>query len=148
LGLAHQPILGETWMHVASGTTYFNGNHTSTSDCDILSRASISTTSPNLFSAAKKHQFDRLQQACNIDVYGSDAYAYLMLASGYIDIVCESGLKPHDVMALLPIIEGAGGVITDWEGAPIVFDSSNNAIDVLAVANHTLHKQALDVLKG
>jgi myo-inositol-1(or 4)-monophosphatase len=75
--------------------------------------------------------------------YGGDCYAYCMLASGHVDLVIESGLKPYDIVALVPIIEGAGGIITDWQGG-----SAANGGAIIAAGDRRLHEQALKILNG
>ena len=72
-----------------------------------------------LSTPADQQAFDRIQKAVRLRRFGGDCYAYGLLASGFIDLVVESGLKPYDFLALVPIIEGAGGVITDWQGQPL-----------------------------
>jgi fructose-1,6-bisphosphatase/inositol monophosphatase family enzyme len=78
-------------------------------------------------------------------VYGGDGYAYGLLASGWVDIVLESGLKLHDYAALVPVIEGAGGAITDWDGAPLTARSDGR---VLAAGNADLHRTLLRLTRG
>ncbi|XVF67759.1 hypothetical protein PTKIN_Ptkin10aG0147900 [Pterospermum kingtungense] len=86
-----------------------------------------------------------------VPLYGCDCYAYALLASGYVDLVIESGLKPYDLLALIPVIEGAGGVITDWNGHQIDWkassDSCPTSFNVVAAGDKQIHKQALDVLQ-
>ncbi|EXC26652.1 Bifunctional phosphatase IMPL2 [Morus notabilis] len=84
-------------------------------------------------------------------LYGCDCYAYALLASGYVDLVVESGLKPYDFLALLPVIEGAGGVITDWKGHQLQWEASPNSrattFNVLAAGDKRIHQQALESLE-
>jgi fructose-1,6-bisphosphatase/inositol monophosphatase family enzyme len=76
--------------------------------------------------------------------FGGDCYAYALLASGHIDVVIEAGLQPYDFLALVPVIAGAGGVITDWRGQPLGLDSDGR---VVAAATPALHRELLDRLK-
>ncbi|CAN6686038.1 unnamed protein product [Malus baccata var. baccata] len=86
-----------------------------------------------------------------VPLYGCDCYAYALLASGFVDLVVESGLKPYDFLSLIPVIEGAGGVITDWKGHQLYWDASPNSkatsYNVVAAGDKQLHQQALDSLQ-
>uniref|UniRef100_A0A2N9J081 Histidinol-phosphatase n=1 Tax=Fagus sylvatica TaxID=28930 RepID=A0A2N9J081_FAGSY len=86
-----------------------------------------------------------------VPLYGCDCYAYALLASGFVDLVIESGLKPYDFLSLIPVIEGAGGVITDWKGNQLHWeaspDSSTPSFNVVAAADKQIHQQALDSLQ-
>ena len=75
--------------------------------------------------------------------YGGDCYAYCMLASGFVDVIVESGLKPHDIVALVPIIEGAGGVVTNWEGGPAAAGGR-----IVAAGDQRVHEATLKLLGG
>ena len=96
------------------------------------------TTSPQLMNAADRAAFGRVEAAVRLSRYGGDCYAYCMLAAGHVDLVIEAGLKPHDIVALIPIIEGAGGVITTWEG-----DSAAKGGRVVAAGDERVHAAAL-----
>ncbi|KAH0977298.1 hypothetical protein GBA52_027017 [Prunus armeniaca] len=85
------------------------------------------TTSPHLFSAEAEEAFIRVRNKVKVPLYGCDCYAYALLASGYVDLVVESGLKPYDFLSLIPVIEGAGGVITDWKGHQLYWEASPNS---------------------
>ena len=87
--------------------------------CAALSEAVLFTTSPRLMNGPDRSAFSRVEDAVRLSRYGGDCYAYCMLAAGHVDLVIETGLKPYDVLALVPIIAGAGGIITTWEnGSP------------------------------
>jgi myo-inositol-1(or 4)-monophosphatase len=110
--------------------------------CASLAEAVMSTTSPELFaSAADREAFDRLRRPARLVRYGGDCYAYCMLALGLIDLVVESGLKPYDIVALIPIIERAGGVVTSWDGG-----SAHRGGRVVAAGDRRLHAAALALL--
>ena len=96
------------------------------------------TTAPELFNDTERALFNSVSDACRLTRYGTDCYAYCMLASGHIDIVIEAGLQFYDIAALIPIVENAGGVITDWQGNPV-----RNGGRVLASANEVLHQEVL-----
>ena len=148
-GLLGQPWTGELFWGFSGDApeafTSRNGDvlELKTSRCDTLSAATMMTTSPRIFSPADLASYDRLEAAVQLPRYGFDCYAYAMLAAGHVDIVAECDLNIYDIAALIPIIEGAGGVVTSWTGGPAAQGGS-----VLASANQTLHEQALAVLAG
>lgn len=111
------------------------------SGCAELAQARLSTTDPFLFEGTDAAAFDRLRQAAKVTRFGLDALAYARLAAGAIDLVAETGLKPHDYHALVPVVRGAGGVIGNWRGG---MDLSGG--DVLAAATPTLFEQAVERL--
>lgn len=145
LGIIDCPLTNERW-HGSPGHGAFINKQTISVDRTLksLNDCILSTTSPYLFAGEKIAAFERLRQSVRHTTFGNDCYAYGLLASGYLDLVAESGLKTHDVMALIPVIEGAGGVITDWQGAPIRFGREET--DVLAATNKELHEAALTML--
>ncbi|KAK6240895.1 hypothetical protein SCA6_006284 [Theobroma cacao] len=109
------------------------------------------TTSPHLFSGDAEEAFARVKDKVKLPLYGCDCYAYALLASGYVDLVIESGLRPYDFLALVPVIEGAGGVITDWKGQQLDWKASSGSratsFNVVAAGDKQIHRQALDVLQ-
>jgi myo-inositol-1(or 4)-monophosphatase len=110
--------------------------------CTRLADAVISTTHPiTYFDDAERRQFHRLEQACRFSRYGGDCYAYALLAMGFIDLVVEARLKHWDVAALIPIVEGAGGVFTSWTGAPALRGGS-----VIAAGDARVHAAAVEML--
>ena len=106
-----------------------------------MAGASLFATAPDMFSAEERASFDRLSQNVRLTRFGIDSYAYCLLAAGFIDLVAEAGLGFYDIAALIPIIESAGGVVSDWTGAPVTGGGR-----VLAAANAVLHHAALNVL--
>jgi myo-inositol-1(or 4)-monophosphatase len=111
------------------------------SDCRGLAEARLSTTDPFLFAGAEAEGFERLRARARLTRYGLDAYGYARLADGTIDLVVESGLKPHDYNALAPVVRGAGGVIGNWRGGD---DISGG--DLVAAATRALFDEAVAVL--
>lgn len=151
LGVIDQPVLKERWVGVAGGETRRASIPVHSRRCEALKKAVISTTSPHYFTDAELQAFDRLRSCCQASHYGADGYAYAMLAGGGIDLVCEAGLKPYDYCALVPVIEGAGGRCTDWQGAPLICPPAVEVggmpqQQVLASATEALHRQALAAL--
>ncbi|CAH1444827.1 unnamed protein product [Lactuca virosa] len=151
LGVIDQPILRERWVGITGRTTRLNGEEISTRNCPKLSQAYLYTTSPHLFSGDAAVAFARVRDKVKVPLYGCDCYAYALLASGHVDLVVESGLKPYDFLSLIPVIEGAGGVITDWKGNELSWEASSTSqptsFNVVAAGNKQLHKQAVDCLE-
>jgi inositol-phosphate phosphatase / L-galactose 1-phosphate phosphatase / histidinol-phosphatase len=119
LGIIDQPILRERWVGMAGRATELNGRPAQTRRCRELKDALLATTSPALFADDELHAFEHLDAAVKSTVLGGDCYNYACLASGHLDVVVESGLKLHDFAALVPVVEGAGGVMCDWAGDPL-----------------------------
>ena len=121
LGIIDQPILKERWIGVSGKRTTFNGKEAATRHCAKLADATLATTGPHYFDDHDGGHFMSL--AARTDhrrmVMGGDCYNYAQLASGHLDIVCEAGLKIYDWAALVPVIEGAGGTMCDWNGDPL-----------------------------
>lgn len=143
LGIIDQPISGERWVGARGEETTRNGRPVNVRDCRVLPIALAATTSVGYFNPKEQKSFDTLKEKCGNVTYGGDAYAYAMLASGHIDIVIDAATKPYDFCALAPVIEGAGGVITDWRGKPLKLNSDGH---ILAAGNKELHEQALELL--
>lgn len=146
LGAMNQPYTGELFVG-GVGKAYLKGprgqRELQTRLMDRLAEATLMTTDPRLFSGEEGEAFRRVEQDVRLSRYGTDCYAYAMLAAGQVDLVIEAGLKPYDIVALIPIIEGAGGVITTWDGS-----SARNGGRILAAANKTLHRAAMERLAG
>jgi len=147
LGIIDQPILGERFLGYAGKASLITPDGTSalkTRACAHLKDALLSTTHPwDYFDESEGPAFVRLAQRVQMSRFGGDCYAYGLLAAGFIDIVVEAQLKPWDVAALIPIIEGAGGSITDWEGRPV-----ENGGKVLATGDKRVHVEALAILSS
>ncbi|MDF0487109.1 histidinol-phosphatase [Sphingomonas sp. H39-1-10] len=128
LGVLDQPILKERWVGTIGRPTLFNGQPATTRRCPDLAAALLGTTSPALFDDRQLHAFEHLDGAVMSTVLGGDCYNYGCVASGWLDIVVEAGLKLHDFAALVPIVEGAGGRMCDWQGDPLTADSIGEVI--------------------
>src|SRR6516165_2677090 len=109
--------------------------------CADLSRAVLLTTSPLLMNAADRECFERVERAVRLSRYGGDCYAYCMLAAGHVDIVVETELKPYDVLPLIPIIIGAGGIVTSWEGG-----APHAGGRIIAAGDKRVHAAAIEML--
>ena len=128
LGVIDQPVLRERWLGVSGEASRFNGAPIRTRDCASLDRATLFSTSPDMFLGEDAPRFARLKGAVKLARYGADCYAYAQLAGGFIDLVVERDLKPYDYCALVPVIEGAGGVIRDWDGRALDLGSDGRVI--------------------
>lgn len=128
LGVIDQPITRERWIGVAGRQTLFNGKPAATRACRDLRSAVLGTTSPALFADDQLHAFEHLDAAVMSTVLGGDCYNYACVASGWLDIVVEAGLKLHDFAALVPVVEGAGGRMCDWNGDPLTAASTGEVI--------------------
>ena len=130
LGVIDQPILGERWVGAAGEATTFNGTPVRTRACRKLSDATLATTGPHYFDDHDGGHFMAL--AARTDhkrmMMGGDCYNYGLVASGHLDIVCEAGLQIHDWAALVPVVEGAGGTMCDWNGDPLHAGSDGHVL--------------------
>ena len=146
VGVMHQPVLGETFAGDGATATYTRDGKRcplATRPCAQLDVALAGTTTPEMFATARQTEaFDRIQHRVRGMRYGTDCYLYGMLALGLADLVIETDLKPYDVQALIPIVEAAGGVITDWSGGNPAMGG-----DVLATGDARLHELALAELR-
>ncbi len=130
LGIIDQPISRERWLGATGRPTTLGGVAARTRACRQLSDATIATTGPHYFDDHDGAHFMGL--AAKTDhkrmVMGGDCYNYAMLASGHVDIVCEANLKLYDWAALVPIVEGAGGTMADWNGEPLHAGSDGHVL--------------------
>jgi inositol-phosphate phosphatase / L-galactose 1-phosphate phosphatase / histidinol-phosphatase len=143
LGVIDMPALGERWLGAEGTATTFNGREVRCRKCTTLHRAWLYATSPEMFHMRDLKAFQRLGERCRATVYGADCYAYGLVANGTVDLVCEASMQPYDYCALVPVIAGAGGMITDWHGAPLTLASDGR---VLAAGDPAVHAAAREVL--
>ena len=143
LGVIDQPISGERWLGVKGRVTTLNGAACATRRCGALGHAHIGTTGPQYFAADAFARFEAVRAASRDVIYGGDCYNYALLASGHLDLVIEAGLKLYDFAALVPVVEGAGGRMTDWAGRPLSAQSSGQ---VIAAGDAGLVDQVLERL--
>jgi inositol-phosphate phosphatase / L-galactose 1-phosphate phosphatase / histidinol-phosphatase len=130
LGLIDQCISGERWIGATGQGTTLNGKPASTRACKELAQAALATSGPQYFSDHDGEHFMALaaKTAHRRMLFGGDCYNYALLASGHIDLVVEAGLKLHDFAALVPVVEGAGGMMCDWNGEPLHSGSAGHVI--------------------
>ncbi|HTO63210.1 MAG TPA: histidinol-phosphatase [Bradyrhizobium sp.] len=145
-GMMHQPFIGERFSG-DNGSANYKGpsgeRRLTARRCASLDEASCYTTSPLLMNAADRAAFGRVEQAARLTRYGGDCYSYCMLAAGHLDLVIETGLKSYDIAALIPIIAGAGGIVTNWEGGP-----AKDGGRIVAAGDRRVHEAALKLLAG
>src|SRR5690606_12333071 len=108
-----------------------------------VSDAVLYTTSPLLMNEADRAIFRKVEDVAKLSRYGGDCYAYCMLAAGQIDLIIETEIKPHDIVALIPIVNGAGGIITTWENEP-----AQQGGRIVVAGDARVHKAALEMLKA
>lgn len=147
LGFIAQPVLDEVFLGSPSGSRLIKGEQEAplrVRACAKLSDAVIGTTDPFLFKGDEADAYGRLRDAVKLARYGCDAYAFAMVAAGQMDLALETGLKPWDIDAIIPVIENAGGFCCDWSGEPI----GRNGGRVIAAANRDLAMAACERLKG
>ncbi|MFQ5534813.1 MAG: histidinol-phosphatase [Sphingomonadales bacterium] len=141
VGMMDQPILGERFTGTPDGA-FRNGEPVSTRPCPDLSKAILFTTDPDMFEeSGELKAFREVERQVKLRRFGGDCYAYCLLARGLVDLVIEGDLKPYDIQALIPIVEGAGGIVTTWDGGP-----ADNGGLVVAAGDKRLHAQALEIL--
>jgi len=128
LGIIDQPITKERWAGLTGQETTLNGRPVRTRRCRQLADAIVASTGPQYFPGCTGEHFSMLARDCRDTVWGGDCYNYALLASGHVDLVIEAGLKLHDLAALVPVVEGAGGRMCDWNGDPLTHDSDGNVV--------------------
>ena len=145
-GMMHQPFTRERFTG-DSGSARYRGAAGSRDlhvrKCAALEDAILSTTSPLLMNEADRDTFKSVENKVKLSRYGGDCYAYCMLAAGLIDLVIETNLKPHDIVPLIPIVTGAGGLVTTWENEPAQAGGR-----VVVAGDARVHRAALEMLNG
>lgn len=145
-GMMHQPFTRERFTG-DSGAAHYRGpageRDLHVRRCEALSDAVLFTTSPLLMSAADRAKFVKVENKAKLSRYGGDCYAYCMLAAGQLDIVIDTEMKPYDIVALIPIILGAGGIVTTWENGPPQAGGR-----IIAAGDARTHAAALELLKS
>ena len=148
LGIIDQPITGERWIGAAGQPTRFTGPYPGrpgTRPCASIAEAELSLTSPEMLGPEDQPRWNNLAKSVRRVSFGGDCYCYGLLALGQIDIIAECDLKIWDWAALVPIVEGAGGRLTDWSGQKL---HPSNAAHALAVGNPALLPHAVALLRG
>lgn len=135
LGIIDQPVTGDRWVGAVGQPTTLNGEIVRTRPCPDIAMATQAATMP-----FPQPQFTETAASSRYMVWGGDAYEFGLLAAGFVDLMVEAGLQPYDWAALVAVIEGAGGVITDWEGQPLRLGTNGN---VVAAGDPVLHAHVL-----
>lgn len=147
IGVMYQPFTEELFYGDNREAFYRRGDRVRrlhTRHAPALGDAVLTTTSPRLFSdTGERGAFDRLEHAVKLSKYGGDCYIYAMLAMGYVDLATDAGLQAYDIQALMPIIRGAGGVVTTIDG-----EDPSLGGTVLASGSPELHAEALACMAG
>jgi myo-inositol-1(or 4)-monophosphatase len=145
-GMMHQPFTRESFTG-DSGAARYRGptgeRVLRTRRCAALSEAICTTTSPLLMNADDRAAFGRVEAAVRLSRYGGDCYGYCMLAAGHVDLVIETELKPYDILPLMPIIAGAGGIVTAWDGG-----TAKAGGRIVAAGDRRVHEAAMALLNG
>ena len=146
IGIIDQAILDDRFIGVMGEGAWLNGVNLSSSICDSLSLARLNATTPYMFrNDDEQAAFARVHKEVKLTSFGSDAYAYGLLAAGHIDLIMEADLKYYDVASIIPVVGESGGIITDWQGNPITQNFSGQC---LASANAKLHDLALKIINN
>jgi len=149
-GIMNQPITGERWMGIEGDGTYFNGKKIHTRNCGKISNAVMCSSSSFYFKNEDEKILKKITKLTKYQklggvIYGGDCYSYASLASGFVDIVIDPGMKIYDYAAMLPIVKNAGGVMTDWQGNDLGLKSG---VQVLACATKELHAKVVEEINS
>jgi inositol-phosphate phosphatase / L-galactose 1-phosphate phosphatase / histidinol-phosphatase len=145
LGVIDQPVNGERWIGATGSGALYNGTPANVRACPSLSNAIAGTTAPDLFAPGQEKHWRKVASGAKHVVYGGDCYTYAQIASGFVDVVLEAGLQTYDFCALAPVIEAAGGIVTDWRGNPVSLSSDGT---ILACGDARTHTEILGLLNG
>jgi inositol-phosphate phosphatase/L-galactose 1-phosphate phosphatase/histidinol-phosphatase len=145
LGVMDNPALGEVWAGGPGMPSTRNGKAVRCRPCPELSQAWLHTTAPQMHEGLNFGRFETLRHGCRHAIYGGDCYSYGQLARGRTDLVCEGSLQPYDYVALVPIVEGAGGRMTDWSGDTLGLTGDGR---VIAAGDPRAHGLAVAALSG
>jgi len=145
LGVIDHPASDDRWVGVSGGMAVLNGARVRTRPCADIAAALMTNSNPDFFNGDDRARFDALRAQVTYTQYGGSCYAYGVMASGRTDLAADGGLDPFDIFAPAAVIEGAGGVVTDWSGGAI--DLNWRGL-VLAAGDKALHDKALGVLAG
>ncbi len=144
IGVIEMPALEERWIGAKNQKTLFQNSPAQVRSCSNINDAWLFASSPHMFTSKNFVSFESLRTSAYRVVYGAECQAYGLLASGWIDIVCEDTMKIYDYCALIPIVEGANGTITDWSGSPLDINSNGT---ILASTGGDIHKQCIELLE-
>jgi len=141
IGVLDQPFTGERFVGVPGGA-FLDGKSLQVRPCSSLSGAILFATTPDMFQPGEEiRAFQRVEERVKLRRWGGDCYAYGMLAHGLVDLIIEASMKPYDIQALIPIVEGAGGVVTTWDGSP-----AWNGGRLIAAGDKRVYDEAMELL--
>jgi inositol-phosphate phosphatase/L-galactose 1-phosphate phosphatase/histidinol-phosphatase len=143
LGVIDHPAIGERWIGAKGHPTLFQGKPVKVRPCPDLTQASLFSSSPEMFEPEDQPRYQRLRAACKMSLYGSDCYHYGIVASGFGDVAIEASMGIYDYLSTVPVIEGAGGIVTDWQGKPLTVASGDK---VLACGDPRAHEKVLKLI--
>jgi inositol-phosphate phosphatase/L-galactose 1-phosphate phosphatase/histidinol-phosphatase len=143
LGVIEHPATDDRWVGITGQFARHNGNAVQVRSCDHLANAFMTNSNPNFLSPTQLSAFTALRSQVRYSIYGASCYAYAMLASGRNDLAVDAGFDAFDVFATIAVIEGAGGIVSDWSGQAIDLNWSG---EVIAAGCDVIHNQALEVL--
>lgn len=143
LGIIDHPATDDRWVGIAGQATTRNGEAVRARRCGDLGAAFTTNSNPDFLTADERARFERVRSRVRYTQYGGSCYAYGLLASGRTDLALDGGLDIFDILAVVPVIEGAGGVVTDWAGEPIELGWQGR---VLAAGDPALHREVLALL--
>lgn len=145
VGVIDQAISGERWIGISGEATTLNGTPVTSRPCKTLEEAIICSTSPSMFNGMPAYyEYFHTGKMKHGMVWGGDCYMYGLLASGHLDMTIEADLSPYDFAALVPVVEGAGGLICDYNGQPLTLKSDGR---VFALGDPSLKDAVLNKLK-
>ncbi len=150
-GMMHQPFTREMFSGDCEAALWRGPGHDGmivsrnlhTRPCTEIGQATLMTTHPALLVEGTRKAFRKVEKKVRLSRYGGDCYAYCMLAAGQVDLVIESGLNAYDIAGLIPIVEGAGGIVTTWSGGP-----ASGGGSIVAAGDQRVHRQALEILNA
>jgi len=145
IGVIDHVMTGERWLGIQGRKTRLNGEPVATRACPRLAQAVKYAYGVECYQGAEAAAFTAVGERVAMRRFSADCYAYGLLASGFVDLVMEDTMNPWDYSALVPVVEGAGGVITDWRGEPLGLASDGR---VLASGDATLHAETLGVINA
>jgi inositol-phosphate phosphatase/L-galactose 1-phosphate phosphatase/histidinol-phosphatase len=143
LGIIEQPVLRERWLGVKGQPTRLNGAEIHCRPCAEIGQAALYATAPEMFRGDDLKAFERVRASVKLPRYGADCYAAGLLALGFVDLMVEASLQPYDYLPLVAIVEGAGGVITDWGGKTLGLQSDGR---IAVAGDPQIHHALLGLL--
>ena len=144
LGIINQPILNERWIGQQGQPTTLNGKLVSCRPCPTLKDAIFSVGSSTQINDGDPARLSRIQKATRYTVYQGDCYFYGLMANGMLDAIVEDHLGIYDFVALVPVIEGAGGIITDWNGQP---KTLHGDAKLVAAGSANIHAELIKLIR-